>query len=143
MRQAAIAAVEAGNDLLHDAIVEATEDNLQKMETVWQGKALATARAFATDIYDRYAKPLNVKFEYLNRPAIESQLPGNRLVVTSSERWTYGGPTKTDYQEAFRFIYTITRRNGQWVITEYNFLNLPGSTPSPTRTPTRAVTGGG
>jgi hypothetical protein len=143
VRQAAIAAVEAGNDLLHDAIVEANEDNLQKMGTIWQGKALITARAFATDIYDRYAKPLNVKFEYLNRPAIESQLPGNRLMVTSSERWTYGGPTKTDYQEAFRFIYTITRRNGQWVITEYNFLNLPGSTPSPTRTPTRTVTGGG
>jgi hypothetical protein len=142
VRQAAIAAVEAGNDLLHDAIVEASEENLQKMETVWQGKALVTARAFATDIYDRYAKPLNVEFEYLNRPAIESQLAANRLVVTSSERWTYGGPTKSDYQEAFKFIYTITRRNGQWVITEYNFLNLPRSTPSPTRTPTRAVTGG-
>ena len=131
-----IAAVEAGNDLLHDAIIEATEENLQKMEIVWQGKALTTARAFATNIYDRYAKPLNVEFEYLSPPTIDSQLPGNRLVVTSSERWTYGGPTKTDYQEAFKFIYTLTRRNGQWVITEYSFLNLPLPTPTLSRTPT-------
>lgn len=139
VRQSAIAAVEAGNDLLHDAIIEATEDNLQKMDTIWQDKALPTARAFAADIYDRYAKPLRVDFEYLKRPAITGQLPGNRLVVTSSERWSYGGPTKTDYQEAFQFIYTLTRRSGQWVITEYSFLNLPlpkvTSTPRPTATP--------
>lgn len=141
MRQAAIAAVEAGNDLLHNAIIEATEDNLQKMETVWQGQALPTARAFAADIYDRYAKPLRVDFEYLNPPAITGQLPSNRLVVTSSERWFYGGPTKTDYQEAFQFIYTLTRRSGQWVITEYSFLNLPPSRP--TRTPTPRIPGGG
>lgn len=142
VRQAAIAAVEAGNDLLHDAMIEANEENLQKMETVWQGKALTTARAFAADIYDRYAKPLNVQFEYLSRPAIESQLSGNRLMVTSSERWTYGGPTKTDRQEAFKFIYTLTQHNGQWVITQYNFLNLslPAPTPNRTPTPTRAAT---
>ena len=117
------------------------------METVWQGKALTTARVFAADIYDRYAKPLNVEFEYLSPPTIDSQLPGNRLVVTSSERWTYGGPTKTDYQEAFRFVYTLTPKSGHWVITEYNFLNLPlpTATPSraPTATPTRSPTGGG
>jgi hypothetical protein len=136
VRQAAIAAVEAGNGLLHDAIIEATEENLQKMETVWQGKALTTARAFATNIYDRYAKPLRVEFEYLKPPTLDSQLSGNRLVISSSERWTYGGPTKTDYQEAFQFIYTLIRRNGQWVITEYSFLNLPLPTPIPTRRPT-------
>lgn len=141
VRQAAIAAVEAGNDLLHDAMIEASEENLQKMETVWQGKALTTARAFATDIYDRYAKPLNVQFEYLSRPAIESQLAGTGLVVTSQERWTYGGPTKTDRQEAFRFIYILTQRNGQWVITEYSFINLP--LLKSTATPTRTVTTGG
>lgn len=143
VRQAAIAAVEAGNDLLHDAIIEATEDNLQKMDTVWQDKALPTARAFATDIYDRYAKPLRVDFEYLKRPAITEQLSGNRLVVTSSERWSYGGPTKTDYQEAFQFIYTLTRRSGQWVITEYSFLNLPLLKATPTRTATPHTQGGG
>jgi hypothetical protein len=128
--------VEAGNELLHDAIIEANRENLQRMAIVWQGNALTTARAFATDIYERYAKPLQVEFAYLTPPAIDSQLPGNRLVVTSSERWTYGGPTKTDYQEAFKFVYTLTPRNGQWVITEYGFLNLPLPTPTVSRTPT-------
>jgi hypothetical protein len=130
--------VEAGNDLLHDAIVDASEENLQKMATIWQGKALTTARAFALDTYKRYSKPLNVKFEYLTPPTIDGQLPDKRLVVTSSERWSYGGPTKMDYQEAFGFVYTLTRRNGKWLITEYNLLNLPLPTPTPTRrlTPT-------
>jgi hypothetical protein len=140
VRQAAIAAVEAGNDLLHDAIIEANRENLQRMAIVWQGKALTTARAFATDIYERYAKPLQVEFAYLSPPAIDGQLPGNRLVVTSSERWTYGGPTKTDYQEAFKFVYTLSRSSGQWVITEYSFLNLPLPTPTVSRTPTPAPT---
>lgn len=136
VRQAAIQAVEAGNALLHDAIVEATEENLQKLETAWQGEALATARDFATALYDQYAKPLQVEFEYLVPPRVDQQPSTNRLVVTSQERWTYGGPTKIDHQETFRFIYTLTRRNGQWVITDYSFLNLPSPTPARTRTPT-------
>jgi hypothetical protein len=117
-------------------MIEGSEENLQKLETVWQGSALTTARAFAADIYDRYAKPLNVQFEYLRRPAIESQLSSTRLVVASQERWTYGGPTKSDRQEAFKFVYTLTQRSGQWVITEYSFLNLPLPKFTPTRTPT-------
>jgi hypothetical protein len=132
--------VETGNDLLHDAIILANEENLQKMETVWQGEALTTARDFATELYERYAKPLQVEFEYLAAPRIERQLASNRLVVTSQERWTYGGPTKTDHQEAFRFIYTLTRRNGQWVISDYSYLNLPLSTATPTRMPTSTPT---
>jgi hypothetical protein len=127
--------VESGNGLLHDAIVEATADNLAKLETVWQDQALTTARNFATKLYGQYAKPLQVKFEYLAAPAVESQLPGNRIVVTSQERWSYGGPTKTDYQEAFKFVYTLSQKDGKWMITQYSFLNLPKPKLTPTRTP--------
>lgn len=136
--------MEAGNNLLHNAINLANEENMQKLETVWQGQALATAQAFAAEIYEQYAKPLNVEFEYLTLPIIESRLPQNRLVVTSQERWTYGGPTKIDHQESFKFIYTVTRQNGQWVIIQYSYLNLPQPTPTLSRTrlatPTGSVT---
>jgi hypothetical protein len=131
--------------LLHDAIVEATAENLDKLKTVWQGQALSTARAFARQLYGQYAKPLQVQFEYLAPLAIEGQLPGHRIVVTSQERWSYGGPTKTDYQEAFKFVYTLSQKEGKWLITEYTFFNLPlpKATLRPTIIPTRPTTNGG
>ncbi len=140
VRQAAVRAVQTGNELLQAAITEASDENLQRLETVWQGRALTIARNFATQLYNQYAKPLQVKVEYLVPPGVESQLPGNRLVVTSQERWSYGGPTKTDRREAFKFVYTLTQKSGQWLITEYSFLNLPRSTPTaaPTPRPTTA-----
>jgi hypothetical protein len=144
--QAVVATVETGNDLLHAAIIEANEANLQKMDSVWQDQALPIARDFATNVYNRYAKPRTVEFEYLSPPTIYGQLPDDRLLVTSSERWTYGGPIKPDYQEDYKFNYTLTQRNGQWVITRYSFIILsprtPTPTPSPTITPSGSTTGG-
>lgn len=133
VRQAAIRTVQTGNQLLQAAITEASDENLKRLETVWQGRALTINRNFAIQIYEQYAKPLQVQLEYLSLPVVEAQLPGNRLVITSQERWSYGGPTKTDHQEAFKFVYTLTQKSGQWVITEYNFLNLPRPAPTAAR----------
>ncbi|MFN8460015.1 MAG: hypothetical protein U0401_36085, partial [Anaerolineae bacterium] len=142
VRRAALRTVQTGNQLLHDAIADATDENLKRLETVWQGQALTVVRNFATQLYEQYAKPLQVEFEYLSPPAVESQLSGNRLVITSQERWRYGGPTKSDHQEAFKFVYTLTQRADKWLITEYSFLNLPKPTPTATRaaTPTPRAT---
>ena len=134
--QAAVAAVEAGNSLLHEAMSLANEENMQNLETVWQGRALIAARDFATRIYDQYAKPLKIQFEYLTLPTLSRRNSLNQIVITSQERWTYGGPTKSDYQEAFRFVYILSRRGERWMITDYSYFNLPLATPTPGPTPT-------
>ncbi len=131
-RQAAITVVEEGNVLLREAIAQASEENLQKMETVWRGLALQVAKNFATTLYKQYAKPLEVKFEYINPPVVDPQSTSNEVVVTSREKWNYGGPTKIDHEEAFEFIYTLSQEDGQWVITRYTYRNLTTSTSTPT-----------
>ncbi len=132
-RQAAIAAVEEGNSLLHQAINLANEENIQKLGTVWHGTALSDAQEFAADLYDRYARPFKAQLEYISPPAIgEPNLLGE-TVVFSQEKWSYGGPTKTK-QEAFEFIYTLNQKDGRWLITDYTYRNLP--LPTPTTTPT-------
>ena len=117
--------------LLREAIAQASEENLQKMGTVWRGLGLQVAKNFATTMYKQYAKPLEVKFEYISPPVVDPQSTLNEVVVTSREKWVYGGPTKIDHEEAFEFIYTLSQEDGQWVIRRYTYRNLttPTSTP--------------
>jgi hypothetical protein len=129
-RLAAVKAVREANTLLRDTIALANEENLKSLGTVWQGKALTVIEKFATELYDRYARPFTVQFEYLSPPLVTGQNSANQLIVTSRETWRYGGPTKT-YQEAFEFIYTLDRQAGHWVIISYTYRNLKLSTPTP------------
>lgn len=128
-QQVAIAVVKEGNALLRGATSLANEENLQNLETVWRDQALVTVQKFATELYDRYRKPFVVDFEYITPPTISSQTFADRLVVTSQEKWSYGGPATVD-QEAFEFIYTLVREGEQWHIIYYSYRNLP--LPAPT-----------
>jgi len=136
-RQQAIITVEEGNVLLREAIALANEENLQRLGIMWRGEALEIAQDFATELYDRYAKPLNVQFEYIARPTLSEPDAAGDIEVISRERWFYGGPTQTN-QEAFEFIYTLSRQNETWIITDYHFLNLP--LPTPTTIPITTAT---
>lgn len=117
--------VEEGNVLLREAIREATDENLEAMETVWRGLGLQVAQKFATSIYDQYSKPVEVQFEYIRPPALEPPGEADEVVVTSREKWRYGGPTKIDHEEVFEFIYTLVREDGRWVISRYTYRNVP------------------
>lgn len=136
-RQQAIITVEEGNVLLREAITLANDENLQRLGIMWRGKALEVAQDFATELYERYAQPLNVQFEYITRPTLSEPDAAGDIEVISRERWFYGGPTQTN-QEAFEFIYTLSRQNDTWVITDYRFLNLP--LPTPTTIPITTAT---
>ena len=130
-RQAIIATVEEGNELLHEAIELANEENLENLEQIWRDRALATARAFATRLYETYTKPLQVQFEYITEPLISIQISETRVGVVSREKWRYGGPTRIDHEEAFEFNYVLSQEDGVWLITEYSFRNLPLATATP------------
>jgi hypothetical protein len=137
-RQAVVEAVEEGNVLLQEAIVQGDEDNFQKMEIVWQDLAFRVAKNFAAKIHEQYAKPVEVQFEYVQTPTIAPQSSRNEVVVTSREKWAYGGPTKIDKEEIFDFIYTLTEKDGGWIITRYTYRNV--SSPTSTSTPTSTAT---
>jgi hypothetical protein len=128
-RQAAVASLEEANLLLQEAIGLANEENLEALGTIWQDEALTGITGFASELYDRYAKPLTVGFEYLSPPRITGQNSANEILVTTTEQWSYGGPTTVN-QESFEFTYTLTQKDGRWVITNYRFLNLPLPTPT-------------
>jgi hypothetical protein len=131
-QQAAIAVVEEGNLLLREAISLANQENIQKLESVWRGRAFAKAQNFAIEIYERYKKPFDVQFEYVISPTVSSQSALGQIIAVSQETWIYEGPTKVE-REAFEFTYTLNKEDGRWVITQYSYLNLP--MPVPTATP--------
>ncbi len=127
--------------MLREAITEASPEMLRQMETVWQGLALQVARAFAIKIHEQYAKPVQVQFEFLKPPTIEMDSSRSEVTVTSREKWSYGGPTRTDNEEIFDFIYILEEIDGRWLITRYTYRNVtatstPTPTPSPVTTPT-------
>jgi hypothetical protein len=138
--QAVLDAVEDGNALLREATSLANEENIASLEQVWQGRALEKAEEFATDVYDRYAKPFDVEFKYLRVPAI-SRSTADEVTVVSQEIWTYGGANGIN-QETFEFTYVLSREDDAWVITYYSYLNVPTPVPaaSVTSTPTSAPT---
>ena len=131
-KQAAIAVVEEGNFLLREAISLANQENIQKLEAVWRGRAFTKAQDFATEIYEKYRKPFDVQFEYVISPTVSSQSTPDQIVVVSQETWIYEGPNETE-QEAFEFTYTLNKEDERWVINQYSYLNLPA--PVSTSTP--------
>lgn len=135
-REAIIAAVEEGNILLRESISLANRENLEKLESVWQGLALDKAQNFAARIYERYAKPLDVQFEYIVTPTVTDQSVRNQATVVSHESWTYGTSVNAE-REAFEFTYILDKEEGRWVITQYSYRNLP--TPAPATTPKDAA----
>ena len=137
-RRAVVEVVEEGNILLREAITDGSEEKLQQMEAIWQGLALRVARNFAIETHAKYAKPVQVQYEYIKSPTVDPESSQAEVVVTSREKWTYGGPTQTDKEEIFDFIYTLTEKDGRWLISRYTYRNLPSSTttPAPTLSPT-------
>ncbi len=130
-RQAVIATVKEANLLLRETIVLANEDNLDRMATIWQDTALTVAKRFASQIYEQYAQPMKVEFEYIQPPTIDRLISADRVVVTTQEKWAYGGPTKIDHEETLQFIYTLKREDELWIVTRYTYRNLPTPTPTP------------
>lgn len=131
-----LATVKDGNSLLRKAVAEASEENLQNLTARWQGDALPVARNFAINLYESYAKPFEVEFEYLTFPFINSDRnQRGEIVVISRERWSYNGPTTTQ-EETFEFIYSLSQIDGRWMITDYIYRNL--RLPTRTRTPAEA-----
>lgn len=126
-----IATMAEGNDLLREAIMRADEENIQNLRQVWQGRAFTKAETFAVEHYDRYAKPLQVQFEYIHSPQVSEQSTANQVVVFSQEKWRYGSP-EAGYSESFEFIYTLSRQDGSWAITSYTYRNLPDNQPTVT-----------
>ncbi|MBN1991488.1 MAG: hypothetical protein JW953_02210 [Anaerolineae bacterium] len=124
-----IATVKEGNRLLREAISLANQENVQNLETVWQGSALTKAQNFVADIYGRYVKPFDVQFEYLILPTVSAQSTMSRAIVTTQEAWTYQGRAAVE-REAFEFTYTLNKKNGGWVISRYSYRNLTTSTPT-------------
>jgi hypothetical protein len=118
----AIAAVEAANELLRDAVVQPSIGNLAELETVWRGDALAKAQAFAQDLYRRYLRPLDVTFVYLLPPLVHAGSSSDTAIVISTEAWTYTGP-HASRRESFEFTYTLNRQDEGWVITHYAYRN--------------------
>lgn len=116
--------VKEANRLLQAAITEANDETLANLETVWQGLALNVAQAFAANIYEKYAKPVQVQFSYVRQPAVDAQSTYEEALVTSREKWTYGRTTNAE-EETFEFVYTLTRADGAWVISRYTYRNLP------------------
>jgi hypothetical protein len=135
-RQVALAAVRDANLLLREAIARDNTESIQNLGVAWRGKALTVIENFATDLSQRYTRPVTVTVEYLEPPFLQVEARTGRIQVISQEYWSYRGPTTT-YQEAFEFIYDMQRANGRWVITSYTFRNLRPPAPTPTRTPTR------
>jgi hypothetical protein len=128
-RQAVVATIEEANLLLQNAISLANEDNIKKLEAIWQGRALTRVADFATELYGRYAKPFTVSFDFMIPPRISAQSPAGDVVITSREKWSYRGPSKVD-EESFEFTYTLRSVNEGWVITKYSYRNLPLPTPT-------------
>jgi hypothetical protein len=120
----AVLTLEQGNTILQEAITLANEENLQKLQIVWQNQALAKAQTFAINHYNSYSQTFEVEFEYLDEPVISSYSNTTQVVIISRESWRYSGPNATD-QESFEFIYTLIPREGQWVISDYTHRNLP------------------
>ncbi len=120
----AIAAVEAANELLRDAVIQPSIGNLAELEVLWQGEALAKAQAFAQDLYSRYLRPLDVTFSYLHPPVVRARPSSDTAIVTSTEVWTYAGP-HASRRESFEFTYTLSQQDDGWVITNYSYRNVP------------------
>jgi hypothetical protein len=102
----------------------AKEENFQHLPIVWQKPALAQPQTFALNQYNSYSQPFEVEFEYLAEPVISSYSTTTQVVIISRESWRYSGPNATD-QESFEFIYTLVPMEGQWVISDYTYRNLP------------------
>jgi hypothetical protein len=142
-RRAVIISINTANELLRDAVASGSEDSLNELESIWQGKALTVIRRFASSIQERYTQPVEVNFEYLALPQISPDSNANEVEVTTVERWNYGSPSSAKGRnEALEFIYTLIPGDNNWVITRYTYRNLPGGAVA-TATATATVTSPG
>ena len=102
-----------------------------KLETLWADNALRKVEAFALETNERYtSRPFTVQLDYIRSPAVQSQVSIRQVLVSTRERWTYSGPT-TSNEESFDFIYTLSQRGDNWIITNFTFRNLETPTPTP------------
>jgi len=134
-RRAALAAVDEANQLLRDAIAQATDANVENLGKIWQGKALDVIERFAIRLNDRYARPLDVSFEYVLPPEIGDESRADEVIVSTREKWAYGSSAKAT-QEILEFDYTLSLQNDGWVITRYTYRNVTPRSATATPTPT-------
>lgn len=134
-RRAALAAVDEANELLRDTIAQATNANVENLGKIWQGKALDVIERFAIRLNDRFARPPDVTFEYVLPPEIGDESRFDEVIVSTREKWSYGGSAKTT-EEILEFIYTLAPKDDTWVITRYTYRNLATPPRPPTITPT-------
>lgn len=135
--ESVIETITEANLLLQNAITLPSEENLANLGVIWQDRALTKVERFATEQYERYRKPFSAQFEFIISPTI-SEEGSDQIIVTSRERWSYGGVSNTN-EESFDFVYTLIQKDDRWVIIYYSYRNLPSPTPanvSPTGTVT-------
>ncbi len=122
--------VKEANRLLQQAIVDANDETLANLDSVWRDLALNVAQSFALKTYEQYSKPVQVQFSYVRQPVVEPESTFTEATVTSREKWIYGRNDDAE-DETFEFVYTLTRENEAWVITRYTYRNLPNANSSP------------
>ncbi len=122
------AILEEGNAILLAAITETTDGNLEQLQTVWRGRALTKAENFVTDTNNRFSANTVIELEYLSPLNISPYSTERQVVVLIQENWRYQGTVRT-YEEQFEFIYTLTQDDGEWVISDYTYRNLPTESP--------------
>jgi hypothetical protein len=134
-RRDVLAVVTEANQRLRETIVSASEENIEDLGQLWQGKAFSIID-FAIETSDRYQQPRYVTFDYISSPQVDQQSNSEKATVITRERWRYGRGT-SGKEEAFEFTYTLEFRDNRWVIVQYKYRNLP---QTPTVTPTSTST---
>jgi hypothetical protein len=126
---AAISAIKEADLLLQATIRLANKEDINNLSRVWEDKALIIIEDFETELFDQAARPFSLEFEYLLPPTASIRNFSDQATVTSHEKWSYRGPTRT-HQEAFEFIYTLRRQGETWVATSFTYQSLPLPTPT-------------
>lgn len=103
-------------------------ENQALLEAFWRGDALIEAQAFAQKINLKYKRPLTITYTLIDEPII-TPIDNASVIVRSREFWEYEDVNGTR-ESLSDYEYTLQARDGDWVITHYEFkvLSLPPAT---------------
>jgi len=117
-------AIASANNLLVEAIQAPTDANLAALESVWQGQALDQVGHFVRQVNQKYPFPLQVRYSIIGLPKVVSDTASTGLLVQSREFWTFEAEDRR--REALSdYKYTLQPQGDDWVITFYQFKNIP------------------
>ncbi|NIW96964.1 MAG: hypothetical protein GWN13_01715 [Phycisphaerae bacterium] len=119
--------MEANRSLIQYLQVPNSE-NQTLLEAFWTGEALLEVQAFAQKINAKYQRPLTITYTLIDEPTI-TPLDDASVIVRSREFWEYEDVNSTR-ESLSDYEYTLQARDGDWVITSYQFkvLSLPSTT---------------